>query len=435
MSNRVLCIAKEDTYGGIQAGSPSPDHDDVSFVWIPVRCDRDGVVPGGEPTIVQREETRAGFHERPSEPVTIYDGGVPVPRRQGEIQVTMRALLLGDGTLEIPDYDAHPLALMLASTLAEVVPTTALMTVLTPGGKNSFDVADASGFLVGELLRLIQDGIASYTAITKIDGEDITCSPDLAKDLLVADVLRRMRTYVVPRGGLTPGKSLAIRQDGVGWRTIYSGCRWNKLQISQDGGELLFNFTFLSKFIRDYHDHADVISGANLIDPYTPDGGMSALLGGRSVISTTPSNEASAGAALAATQIHPEEDWALDISVELKPRGRTDNILGTADLEVDDVKVEMEGTISEIFSFLDSDLDLGRERSVMIGAGVSKDAGTGLAVYIPSAVLTSQPSVRDVNGDVIRQKPKWTMGQNRLDATVPGDGVLPGSLFRLGLGL
>ncbi|MBU0552812.1 hypothetical protein KJ940_15185 [Myxococcota bacterium] len=438
MSRRTFSFAEEAAFGAIQAGSPLPNRGGLSF--LGVLCDRAEIKTHGEPILATRDEARIGYHKTPDTYITLHDeAGEPIPRRKGQVTITMRGLLLGDGTVEIPNYSAHALAKMLGASLGDGGDPLAggdVVTVQTAGapGSQTFAVADATGLKVGELLRAFQDGLASYTAITKIDGSEITISPALKKDLADADTLRRMRNFIIPKGSITPGKSLAFREDGKGWRTEAYGCRWSKLDIKAENGEVLFTFTFEAPYIRDHHDDAEVQDGTNLKNYAVPAGPSTKMLGGLQVISLTPSNAAGPGAKLGAQQMNLD-DWSLSITATLAQKGRSDTILASSDQEVVDFEVELNATLSSPLDLLSADLRKGQERSVLIGFGVA-GPGTGMAIYIPSAILTVDPELRDLGAEYVRQALKWKMGLCKLDDETGGvTNVEANSAFRLGLGL
>jgi hypothetical protein len=101
-----------------------------------------------------------------------------------------------------------------------------------------------------------------------------------------------------------------------------------------------------------------------------------------------------------------------------------------ADMEVTDVNVEASLTLCNIQSLVENDYKNGVPRSLMLSFGPT-GAGEGGFIYIPSAVMTSDPNLRDLGGDVIKQVLNYKVGLWIGDDADAGEGE--NTLFRIGL--
>ncbi len=428
---RSIAFAVEPAFGALGAGSPVPDP--TALTYQAILCDRASITPTGEPKVATREVARTGPYARPAKPVTLYDGdGHPIPRASGQVQITLRALLLGLATGEITDYDNHPIAVFLGSTLCDAGnPASASVTVTGAGGVNTFVVA-TGGMTRGELFRTIINGLAEYSAVTKIvadTSDTVSHSPACSRALTTSDVLRKLRTFYVANGAQSPGNSLSFQLDGHGWRERAFGCRWSELSITMDGDEAVFAFTFEAPYIRHYNDEAEVIAGTNVLAEVVPDGPATSLLGGHQVLSSTDAGAVTAGATLGRLAVDVEA-FSLSIKATLSPKGVSTSILGMSDQVVADITAELSLTLSEVVDALKDDLWREISRSALVGFG-GRTNGTGMVVYFPCAVVKTDPNVRNTDGDIIKQVLTYEIGLWKGDENA-GAG-LAGSLFRIGL--
>jgi hypothetical protein len=426
---RCLSVGQEPDFGALSATAPVPDPTRVTYTGL--LCDMAQIVPFGEPVAVQRDMARKGPYVRPAEPVTIYaDDGSAYPRAKGQVQVTIRAHLIGDAVV-FADYDALPFAWMLGASMNDDGAQTAAGAVSAPDTVNSFKTANPTPWRVGELIKAIRNGRTEYSAVTDVAAgasDTISHSPAFSARLDVADTPAKCRPFFVPCGAITPGKSLSFQYDGPGQRRRAFGCRWSQLQIVIEAEEVIFKFTFQALYIRSYESEPAVTAGTNVSDPPVPDGPTTSLLGGVSVLSSASSANQAVGAKLGRLAIAVEV-LEITLTATLVPAGATDSILGCSDLVVADMDVEASLTLGAIQTTLDYLLLNQEPRSLMVGCG-GYPAGTGMCFYMPSAVVQNDPGIRDASGELVKQVLRLKPGHWGGD---DGTTALAGSLFRIGL--
>jgi len=437
VSRKQLTWDKETTFGNPSASLPIPDNSAASFAAAYV--DRANIQSLGEAELAQRDVTRGGYIVETPRMVSICDGANgPYERRMGSIQTVINAQTVGAGNTAIPDNDELFLAALLASSLVDAgEPAGSAGVVLTATGASGqvVTVADVTGLEVGETLSTVIDGITEYTSITQIGSSDFTINPGLSRAPTTGDVFYRMRTFYLPYGQVTPGDSLVMRAEGDLWRDEANGCRASQINLGVDQGEFIFDITSEAPYITSDHLDPDVVAGTNTVEPSVPAGPGSQPLGARQVIGTTPSNDPLMvpGAEMASTAIDLD-DISMTCAITLEKRGKTDTILACSDQAVVDATVELELTCSTPVALVKDDLRQKLNRFVIVGAGRCGE-GTGLAVVIPNAIMLSNPDMRLMDTELVRQSLKFGLGQPTLDDTGGTLGGLAGSIFRISLGV
>lgn len=424
---RSLRVAQEDSgFGNIDATTGLPTVAGLAF--ISVEGDRADITTIGEPVITTREELRSSFYGRPDEMITMKDNsGNLVQRRKGQVVLNCRVRGLG-GTpgAVIDSLGNHPIAWMLNSSL-QAFPYGATLNVDSAASATSIVADDAIYAPVGSVLAYDKLGRRSYTAVTAHDSgtDTYTLSPALPQTPNASDVLRGTNFWGIPTGAMGPGYSLAFSLDGDGWCTKAFGCRLESLEIAWElDGEATWSFTFQAAHIQDFH------SSASIVDPEYAAGHVVHPLGAHHVLSSTRSDGVGP-LNLARTRL-PVEAGSVTINFTLGPCGDSLTILGMKDLEVTDVNIEVSLTLCEVQSLVTDDYKNGVPRSLMLSFGPT-GAGEGAFIYIPSAVMTSDPNLRDLGGDVIKQVLNYKVGLWIGDDPLVTDGEGENTLFRIGL--
>lgn len=424
---RSLQIAQEGSFGQIDTTTGLPTLTGLTFV--SVEGDRSDIATIGEPVITTREELRSSFYQRPDEMITMKDGsGNLVQRRKGSLTLNCRMRNVGatpgaviDGVANLPGY------WMLNSSL-QAFPYGSTQVVDSAASATSFVSNTTPAASVGSVLAYDYQGRRHYTGVTDFDSgtDTYTVSPALPVTPSAAQTLFGSYFLGIPTGTMTVGPSLAFKLDGDGWETLAFGCRLESVEISWDlDGEAMWAFTFSCSHIQDNH------ASAAIVDPVRPSGHVVHPLGANHVISSTRSDGAGP-LALARTRL-AVESGSVTINFTLAPCGDSLTILGMSNLEVTDVMVEISLTLCTVLALVANDYRDGVPRSLMLSFGPT-GAGEGAYIYVPSAVMTSDPNIRDLGGDAIKQVLNYKVGLWIGDEPT-GDGEGENTMFRIGFPL
>jgi len=103
-----------------------------------------------------------------------------------------------------------------------------------------------------------------------------------------------------------------------------------------------------------------------------------------------------------------------------------------SDYEISGVDVELSLTLSTVNTAVNDDYFNRTVRQVLVGTGPQGD-GEGLAIMIPAAMLSNDPSAYDVSGnDIVRQTLNYKQSRFGGDVVENNAGNSP---FRLALGI
>jgi hypothetical protein len=442
VTHRSLSIATEGSFGSLNAsGIPAPD----GLSWLSLPCERDPIVLAGDPTFNERLEARDGSHALPPEPDTMWDGnGVRIHRRTGTVQVRIDFTTLGTGGDS--DYDLTGIGQLLNSGFKSWKPALSGGQSVTFSANNKFDSATVSPALkAGALLGYRNaGGVAEYTSVTASDvglNHTSSISPKLTIGNGATATLYPMQTWFAGVG-LESGEvnsSVAFRVDGQGFRTYAFGCKLQSLSISVEGGRVMGDFTYLSAFITDDHDgsyYGEAFTGP--VEPQPLNGASQHFRGTHVVLSATPVQYSRANI----TGLYGEmlnrkefktEGFTLTITNTLSPLAHSSSILTMSDMEVTNIDVECTVTLTDPDTSIADDFRDRVVRQLMIGTGPVKD-GCGMAIYLPSAFLNSDPRKYEVNGEITKQTLTYKASRCGSDIKV-GDDTPANSFIRLALGL
>lgn len=428
-SVRALRVAQESSFGQISSTTNLPTT--TGLTYVSVEGQRSDVTTIGEPVISEVEELRSGFYVRPPEMVTVLDGsGNKVQRRKGQVVLVCRVRNLGASPTTFATLDDHPIAWMLHSSMQEY-PSSGTQ-VVDSGGTTTAFVSDSTPVaLPGSVLAWDYLGKRHYTGVTNYDSgtDTYTLSPALPAAPANGQTLRGSTFYAWPNNsGVTPGPSLAFELQGDGWLTRAWGCRLASLNIAWEMDALAtWTFTFEAAHVQDFHSE-----GTGLIpDPVRADGHVVNPLGSSHIISSTRS-DGTGPLTLARTAL-PVESGSIDIAFTLQPCGTSETILGMSDMEVGDIDVTVNLALCQIQSLVANDYRDGVPRSLMLAFGPT-GAGQGAYCYLPSAVMQSDPNLRDLGGAILRQNLSYKPGLYRGDEAT-GDALGENTVFRLGFPL
>jgi hypothetical protein len=313
----------------------------------------------------------------------------------------------------------------------------------TPGGStytistnnvsaSSFTVGgDAINAQTGSLVCAARNGAFEASSVMEVSGNTLTLSPALSGSLATNTVVRAMKTLYTDRNlaHASLGASVALVIDGVGWRTIAHGCRMESFALSFRGHQAMLEITMQAPYIKDDH------SNASVGEPIRTNAAPVHLLNSYVVVSGAATDPVTAGTALSRGTV-PVDEVSLSYNNTLTPRGFSDNVLGMSDLEVTNVEVEANLTLSIPSNSLG--VDFQNQRSVLVGlagsltAASSVTAGNGAAIYIPAGTLMVDATKRDLGSDLVRQVLTYKQGRFQGDALSTNAGNSP---FRMGLGL
>lgn len=443
VTHRSLSIATEPSFGSLQAnGIPGP----TGLTWLSLPCERDPVVLAGDPTMNERLETRDGSHALPPEPDTMWDGnGVRIHRRTGTLQVRIDFTTLGTGG--DTDYDDTGIGQLLSSGFKSWKPLLNGGQSVTLSANNKFDSATVSPELVGGALIGYRNagGVAEYTSITASNvGANHTCSfsPKLSINSGATATIYPMQTWF-PGVGLESGEtqtSVAFRVDGQGFRTYAFGCKLQSLSISVEGGRVMGDFTYLCAFITDDHDgsyYGEAFTGP--VEPQPLNGASQHFRGTHVVLSNTAVQYSRAdisglyGETLDRREFKTE-GFTLTITNTLSPLAHSSSILTMSDMEITNIDVECQVTLTDPDTSIANDFRDRVVRQLMIGTGPVKD-GCGMAIYLPSAFLNVDPRKYEVNGEITKQT--LTYKASRCGSDIKGGltDIPANSFLRIALGL
>lgn len=418
----ALRVWKEGAYLDREAnGDPSTT---VPGSALALDVNRAEITAYGEPAANPRETVRSGPYHIADDPETVTDStGALIRRRVGDVTLTMPLEGLGSG-----DSDDCPLMWLLASGLADSgAPGITNETVVDHASTQTFTVSDEEEYPPGLLIQALGlQAAAQFSAIVDASTTAVQHSPAFTSDLN-ATVIRLCRTFgsVLGAPGSVLGPSLGFCGDYGGGRTFARGARLKALTLSGAGRRVDGAFTFGSPLIYDDHASADVNhtpyrSGAKVLHTLHADPILS------NAIATGGNYPRIAGR----TSL-PIGEWSIAMTMTHAPLTDWRNCAGQSDIEVVDVDAVVTLTLDTPIAALTADWRNRVQRQLMVPFGPA-GAGQGAAFYLPAAVLTTDPDIRDRSGAIVRQTLVYRPGKWGGDV---GTGSLKNSPMRLGFSL
>ena len=421
---RSCGVATESTFGSVATSDGYPDASGLTFAGL--ECRRGSLTTPGEQPNVPREDARASAYSFPAEVPGVYSGGNPRRLREGTVTLTVPMRTIGAATT-YANYAAMPLGRLLGSGCGVDVPGASFDAVTLTGDDVSYVSTDASLVTLGGLLKVDRDASdrVSFTGVTDTDpgGTDlINHSPALEAAVVAADSIRQCNVYHSALGTSTLGASVALRLNGDGWRSYLVGGRWQSVRLYLEGNLVMADIV-IQGMIYDDHDNASVTDYTRADGAVANNRGCFHIISSSAIGTTTP-------AGLARTVLNLDA-WEITVTNTLAMVGRSDDAMGHSDLEVVDQVVEGSITVTTPQSAFDDFLLDQEQRSLMFGFGPLGN-GNGMCVYVPAGTFTSDPSVRNLDGERVTQVLNFTQGNWTLDdsTTAPAD-----TNWRIGLAL
>jgi hypothetical protein len=431
VTHRSLSVAIETVYGSLSTVNNLPDNSGLAYASIP--CERDPILIYGDVVASERNDARDGSYFLPPEPDTVWSGGNRVRRRTGQVSLRVDLSTIGSSAA---NYNANYLGMLLGAGFLTQVNGVASVTASSVTDINNFVGAGYAATDVGTLISSIIKGAVEYSAITEVDGTDISVSPAFSAGFTGTPAIRGTQTWYPGSRDLTGTRthSLSFRVDGVNFRSYAYGCVLESLSISLDNGRLMADFNYQAALIQDDH--------INAVGPFEPtyNTGAPAFFRNSYVVisSTSPNSTSNATTAntLGRTSLDCE-DFSLTVTNTLTPLGTSQSILAMSGMEITDFDVELTLTLSTVNTSINQDYFNRTVRQVLVGTGPQAD-GEGCAIMIPAAQLSNDPSQYDVSGnDIVRQtltykQTRYAGDVNSGAAYETGAGCSP---FRIALGV
>lgn len=428
VTHRSIGVINESTFGSLDSTTGLPSTSGLTFVSIP--CERDPIVIYGEPVASERNDARDGSYGLPPEPDTVYSSGSRVRRRTGQVVIQLDLTTIGTVA---DNYDTNYLGYLLGAGFKTAKHSFTSDTPSAVANTNLFTPTTAEAdYAIGGLIGVEVAGRAEYSAVTNNDEtQQVSISPALSA-LTTSETIRAMQTWYPGSRSNTGEKvsSVAFEVNGVDFKTICFGCVLESVSISLDNGRVMAELTYQSACIQDDHGNA---SGP--VEPSYNTGAPPFFRGSYVVVSSTSptslTNASGTGDKLARTKLDCE-DFTLTITNTLTPLGHSDSILAMSGMEISDVDVELNLTLTTLNTTINSDYFNRTVRQVLVGTGPVGD-GKGCAFMIPAAYLTNDPSAYDVSGDdIVRQTLTYKQSRFGGDLSESGAGNSP---VRIALGV
>lgn len=425
---RTVEIAPELTFANIDAATGAPTT--VGLTYVQTECERASLTPFGEPILQERLDARAGPHAFAPEYDTSVVSGSRVSRLQGTIELTMVMRTLGDlagaGAGDFTTYTGangipwvNILNSMWAVDTGGVAPTgNESDAVVAAVSTTEWQPTAIGAFAVGTLVSMPMSDRIEWSGVTDTQAgppAKVIVSPAFSRNpnfAINADVVNVARTFFPPNDLTTGvGSSFAMRLNGAGWEWLAFGCRAEVMKIARRGRMMTVSFTIRCA-------HIEPGSGSNLADFRAALGSVAHQSDCYTVYSTTtaPVDGNAAPVELARSTI-PVDEFEFTATQPLVARGTTENLVGISEWEVgDDPTYEMSMTASVPDSAIESDLIDMNKRSILVGFG-PHGTGEGACIYMPAAVMTTSPQLRDLGNGIVRQKLTFRNGRWYGDGT------------------
>jgi hypothetical protein len=428
VTHRSISVATESSFGSIDTSSGLPSPSGLTFLSLP--CEKDPIVVYGDPVVNERTEARDGPHGLPPEPDTVWSAGSRVQRRTGQVQVTIDFTTIG---ADANTYAGTGLGKLLNAGFLTSLPLFTSADTVVGDDVNYFTPTTTNtNYKIGGLVGSIINGRCEYSAVSSNDratSGKIGVSPAFSDE---PSTIYPMQTWYTPTstssGQVT--SSLCFRVDGVNFRTYAYGCKLVSLNVSVNNGRLMGAFTFQAALIQD--DHANATGP---IEPIVLGGATQHFRNAYAVVSSPVTYSrtnisGSTGEELDRIALDAET-FTFNITNTLTPKGFSNNILTMSDMEVTNVDLECNLTLSAVKTDIADDFKNRVIRQVLIGTGPIGN-GQGMALFIPAAYLTVDPNKYDVGGEIVKQT--LTYKQTRFGGDV-GTTQPANTPIRLALGI
>lgn len=422
---KSLRVWQESSFGDL-AGNGDPSTT-IPGSAVALDCNRAEITSYGEIAANERDTVRWGPYHIAPDPETVPDSnGNLIARRVGDVTFTLPLEGLGSG-----DSDDNPLVWLLASGMADSgAPGIASETAASNVATQTFDVDDESEYPPGLLFQALGlQAAAQFSAVVDASVEDtVEHSPAFSAELNNT-VIRLCRTFgaVLGAPGTVLGPSVGFCADFGGGRTFARGSRLKALTLTGTGRRVdATSFTFGSALIYDDHSNSD-----GDVVPYRSGARVLHTLHADPILSNAIDTSDGAYPRIAGRTSLPIDEWSITLTNTLSPLGQWRNVLGMSDMEVSAVDVEVSLTLSTPLTALAADFRNRTQRQLMLPFG-PPGAGNGAAVFLPGAVLTVDPNLRDTGGEIVRQTLVYKPGRWGGDV---GTGNLKNSPFRIGFSL
>ena len=428
---RSLSIALESTFGSIDSSGVS---DASVLTFVSIECERANIVVAGETPVDERPDARSGFYMLPPEPNTACDqNGNPLQRRNGQMTIDMVVTAIGSATT-FADYAAMPVGQLLNTVMQLTAPAAALGDTTGAGGTANLITPGVLGnYSDGQGIAVNLGGKGEYSFVTDASGPNVTVSPAFSAALPTSSDVRIGTTFSVRRDGGNTGVSVALRADGVGFRSYGVGCRVASVTITPTPHLIKFSFVVEMAYIYDDNNDASVTAGTNIIDPVVADGCAAHMLQTTTKVSTLPIDGLSAPASSGQTPVAVDE-FSSTLTWTLGMTGTSETPWGFSDYEVTDFVADVNIIASQPSAALTQSTFLRRQQHGLVVGLSNVSVGNGLAMYLPAAAMQTDPNVVDLSGDIIRTAYNWKQGGPfPLDVTSPGSSPSQ-TTFRLLLG-
>jgi hypothetical protein len=392
----------------VLTGAPST----TGLTYVQMECERASLTPFGEPILQERMDARAGPHTFAPEYDTAVVSGSRASRLQGTVELTMVLRTLGDTSIPAAGlFDVY--------TGATGIPWVNILNTMwaadTNSGTGNLSDAVAFGgavsvnewqptifgaFATGNLVALPIDDRIEWSAVTDVPA-NVIVSPAFSRGPtdVSGDILRPARTFYPPNDLSTAlGSSLSLKIDGADWQWLAFGCRAEVMKIARRGRMMTVSFTIRCA-------HIEPSSGSDLADFRTAEGSVAHQSDCYTVLgsTTSPTDGNSAPVQIGRSTI-PVDEFEFTATQPLVARGTTEGLVGVSEWEVgDDPTYEMSMTASVPDNGISLDMVDMNARSVLVGFG-PHGTGEGAAIYMPAAVMTTSPQVRDLGNGIVRQK-------------------------------
>ena len=429
---RSIAIAGESAVGNVDASTGIPTTNGLTFIGL--ECERASLETFGDAVLNERAESRDGPHGVPPEPETLWLNGARVRRRVGTITLTMPIRPLGTGGTAITGYSNLPMFQCLASGMWDsgTVAATSDTTGATVGTVNEFTAGSVANYRVGDIFGAGIGNRLEVSSVTDIGTTTIRHSPAVSTTLTSKQV-RNFRTLYVDNSldMSTAGSSVAMRIDGVGWRTYAYGCRAESVTFNLRGKQAMAEVTMRALYVTD--DHAN----ASRSEPDRTDGAPVHFVGSYAIISSSTVNDPVTAPTQASRHALNVDEFEVTLTNTLTPQGLSDNILTAKDLAITNVEIAAAITLSCTTPTVASDMLGQSQRQVMIGLNGEMTApntiavGNGAAIFLPAGYLTTDPSKYDLGTDIVRQVLNYAPGRFAGDNASAN---AANSMFRVGLG-
>lgn len=386
---KSLSIAVESSFGSISPTTGDPDVSGLTFVSM--ECDRAPIITYGEPPVNERMEARAGPYNLPPEP----DTSGTTPRRTGTFTIERVYPFIGTRSA-FANIAAMPRHKLLNSVMKTTAAPSALGDTVSSGvSATEFEAGSVANYAEGIGVAVAIAGRGEYSFVTDVGASNIKVSPAFSDTLAGAEDMRICQTYCVANDLSGYGSSLAFIAQGVGWRTVMTGCRAESCAISREKNMIREVWTV--RFAHAFDENGS----ASVANPVVADGNVAHMLDCYTVVTDATVNGVSAPAESGRDTI-AVDDFSATLTWTLSPKGFSENITTMSDLEVTDFNAEINIIASSACSSLSQSTFYNKQMHGLVIPFGAVSVGNGGCMYLPAAALQNDPNVRDFGADAQR---------------------------------